>query len=60
MKKPKRDFRYALRKSLLNKLDIKMSKTDRMLDSDPFLRLGKRKLVCFEILCVGFGMNAYF
>lgn len=45
MKKPKKDFRYALRKALLQKLDIKMSKTDRMLEVDPFLRLGKFRVV---------------
>jgi hypothetical protein len=47
VKKPKKDFRMALRKSLLNKLNMKMSKTDILLEQDPFLRLG-------------FGMNAFF
>lgn len=47
MKKPKKDFRLALKKSLLNKLNMKMSKTEEQLEDDPFLLLG-------------FGMNAYF
>lgn len=40
-RKQKKDFRYALRKSLLKKMDIKMPKTDVKLEEDPFLRLGK-------------------
>lgn len=47
MKKPKKDFRLAMRKALLKKMDMKMPKTDMKLEEDPFLRLG-------------FGMNAYF
>ena len=39
-KKDKKDFRNALRKSLLKKMDIKMTKTDLQLEQDPFLRLG--------------------
>ena len=39
-RRQKKDFRYALRKSLLNKMDIKMPKTDVKLEEDPFLRLG--------------------
>lgn len=46
-RKQKKDFRYALRKSLLHKMSIKMPKTDIKLEKDPYLRLG-------------FGMNAYF
>ena len=47
MRKPKKDFRLSLRKSLLKKMDMKMPKSDLQLEEDPFLRLG-------------FGMNAYF
>ena len=47
MRKPKKDFRLALRKSLLKKMDMRMPKSDIQLEEDPFLRLG-------------FGMNAYF
>lgn len=47
LKKPKKDYRLALRKALLKKMDMKMPKTDIQLEQDPFLRLG-------------FGMNAYF
>lgn len=45
--KPKKDFRLALRKSLLKKMDMRMPKGDLKLEEDPFLRLG-------------FGMGAYF
>lgn len=41
LRKPKKDFRYALRKALLKKLDIPRPKTDDLLEADPFLRLGK-------------------
>lgn len=44
LKKPKKDFRYALRKALLKKLDIPRPKTDDLLEEDPFLRLGKYKI----------------
>lgn len=47
MRKPKKDFRLALRKSLLKKMDMTMPKSERMLLKDPYLRLG-------------FGMGAYF
>jgi len=47
LRKPKKDFRLALKKSLLKKMDMKMPKTDMKLEEDPFLRLG-------------FGMNAYY
>jgi hypothetical protein len=47
MKKQKKDFRLSLRKALLKKMDMRMPKSDMMLEEDPFLRLG-------------FGMNAYF
>jgi hypothetical protein len=47
MRKQKKDFRYALMRSLLKKMQIKMPKTDVKLEEDPYLRLG-------------FGMNAYF
>ncbi len=38
--KKKKDFRAALRRSLLKKMDIKIPKTDLKLEEDPFLRLG--------------------
>ena len=41
LKKPKKDFRLAMRKALLFKMDMKMPKTDIKLEEDPFLRLGK-------------------
>jgi len=44
LKKPKKDFRLALKKSLLQKMDMKMPKTDIKLEEDPFLRLGKSKI----------------
>lgn len=47
MRKPKKDFRLALKKSLLKKMEIKVPKSDIQLEKDPFLQLG-------------FGMNAYF
>jgi hypothetical protein len=50
MRKPKRDFRYALRKSLLQKMDIKMPKTDFKLEEDPFLRLGEIDLFLYILL----------
>ena len=46
-KKPKKSFKFALRQSLLEKLDIRMPKSEIKLEEDPYLRLG-------------FGMNAYF
>ena len=41
LKKPKKDFYLALRKSLLQKMEIKMPKNDLKLEQDPFLMLGK-------------------
>lgn len=40
LKKPKKDFRLALRKALLKKMDLRMPKSDIQLEEDPFLRLG--------------------
>mmetsp|Transcript_117302 Transcript_117302/g.163222 ORF Transcript_117302/g.163222 Transcript_117302/m.163222 type:complete len:125 (-) Transcript_117302:2462-2836(-) len=40
-------FKLALKKSLLNKLDMDIPKSEIELDEDPFL-------------CVGYGINAYF
>jgi len=45
--RPKPNFKLALKKSLLNKLDMKIPKSDMALDEDPFLQ-------------VGYGINAYF
>ncbi|CDW71360.1 UNKNOWN [Stylonychia lemnae] len=47
LKKPKKDYRLALKKALLYIMDAKMPKNDLKLEKDPFLRLG-------------FGMNVYF
>jgi len=47
LRKPKKDFKLALRKSLLKKMDMRMPKNDMKLEEDPYLRLG-------------FGMNAYY
>ena len=41
LKKPKKDFRLAMRKALLKKMEMRMPKTDIKLEEDPFLRLGK-------------------
>jgi hypothetical protein len=41
LRKNKPDFRLALRKSLLKKMDLKMPKSDIQLEEDPYLRLGK-------------------
>jgi hypothetical protein len=46
-KKPKPDFRYALRKTLLEEMEIKIPKTEIELIKEPFLMLG-------------YGVNAYF
>lgn len=56
LKKPKKDFRLALRKSLLKKMDMKMPKTDIQLENDPFLRLGKKD----TILILTDHLNPYF
>jgi len=45
LRKPKKDFRLALKKSLLKKMDMKMPKTDMKLEEDPFLRLGRLILI---------------
>ena len=58
LKRTKKDFRLALKKSLLKKMDIKMPKTDLKLEEDPYLRLGN--LLCVIYLSIGFGMNAFF
>jgi len=46
-KKTRPNFKLALKKSLLNKLDMKIPKSDINLEKDPFLQLG-------------YGINAYF
>lgn len=46
-RKQKPNFKLALKKSLLNKLDMKIPKSDMALEEDPFLQ-------------VGYGINAYF
>lgn len=46
-RKQKKDFKYELRKAILNELDIKMPKTDHAIAEEPFLLLG-------------YGINAYF
>ncbi len=46
-RKPKPDFRHALRKTLLEEMKIKMPKSEAQLIQDPFLILG-------------YGVNAYF
>ena len=43
----KPDFRYALRKTLLEEMQIRMPKSETQLQNEPFLRLG-------------YGVNAYF
>lgn len=45
--KKKPSFKLALKKSLLNKLDMKIPKSDIAIENDPFLLLG-------------YGMNSYF
>lgn len=45
--KRKPNFKYSLRKTFLEELDLKMSKTERMVTEDPFLMLG-------------YGINAFF
>ena len=45
-KKPKKSFRKGLQIALLNKLGMKMSKSEQKIEDDPFL-------------LVGFGFNAY-
>jgi hypothetical protein len=47
LRKAKPDFRAALKKALLNKMELRITKSDIQLEDDPFLRLG-------------FGMGAYF
>jgi hypothetical protein len=46
-KKPKPDFRHALRKTLLEEMEIKIPKSETQLIKEPFLMLG-------------YGINAYF
>lgn len=41
MKKPKKNFKIALKKAIRHKLDIKMPQSELMIEEDPFLRLGK-------------------
>ena len=43
----KPDFRYALRKTLLEEMQIRMPKSETQLNNEPFLRLG-------------YGVNSYF
>lgn len=57
LKKPKKNFRNALRRSLLKRLEIKMPKSDIKLEEDPYLLLGK-KIV--PLTSLGYGMNAYY
>jgi hypothetical protein len=47
LKKRKRSFKVALKKSLRHKLDMKMPNSELLIEEDPFLLMG-------------FGMNAYF
>ena len=47
LKKHKPSFKLGLKRSLRKSLGIKVSKSDRLLDEDPYLRLG-------------FGITAYF
>jgi hypothetical protein len=72
LRKPKKDFRLAMKKALLKKMDMKMPKTDIKLEEDPFLRLGMtfiHRYIYFRSNCqeqylniftLGFGMNAYY
>lgn len=48
--KRKPNFKHALRRTFLEELDIKMSKTERMLTQDPYLILGYGINAFFEIL----------
>ena len=48
--KRKPNFKHALRQTFLEELDIKMSKTERMLTQDPYLILGYGINAFFEIL----------
>lgn len=47
MKKRKRTFKLGLKRALRKKLDLKVPKSDLMIEEDPFLLLG-------------YGMNSYF
>ncbi len=40
--KPKKNFRNALRRSLLFKLGMKVPKSDLKIEKEPFLQLGKQ------------------
>ncbi len=40
LRKHKPDFRIALKKSLLMKMEMKVPKSDILLEQDPYLRLG--------------------
>ena len=47
MKKTKRTFKLGLKRALRRKMELKVPKSDLMLEKDPFLLLG-------------YGMNSYF
>ena len=57
-KKRKLSFKKALKEALINKLDLKSSKSKQMMDENPFLVLGKQNNPIVD-KNLGFGMNEY-
>ena len=51
LKKQKTSFLSGLKHSLRHKLGIKVSKSDRNLEEDPYLRLGYGLNAFFNLLC---------
>lgn len=55
----KPDFRYALRKTLLEEMQIRMPKSETQLNNEPFLRLGYGVNSYFDIMLSIFYMFAF-